>query len=358
LFQRPPLLFFDSPALPFLTDVSEDTPTRKDFDPDDYRMTVGEHLEDLRRRLILALVGFVIAAVFCLYFGRTVIFPVFTRPLTQTQMKFGLPPQLHSDEVADIFGAYLNISLISAAVIASPWILWQFWLFVAAGLYSHERKIVTKYIPLSIALLISGMLFVYYFVLPWTLEFFIAFSIGVPLNLSDDATPTPAPSPPAMTTTGPATKPAAATRPTFRIPTVDGRLPHAQEGDMWFDRLNGRIEAMLGGQVRVIRFSAENLIATDYKLPAYIDLVVGMLVTFGLSFQMPLVVLALVRSNLVPRETLKAARQYVYFGIAVLAAVITPGDYITGTVLLIGPLVMLYELGLWLAREPRGSATT
>jgi sec-independent protein translocase protein TatC len=338
--------------------VTDATIPKTDFNPDDFRMTVGEHLEDLRRRLIYALIGFVVAAGFCLYYGRTVIFPVFTRPLTQTQMKFGLPPQLHSDEVADIFGAYLNISLISAAVIASPWILWQFWLFVAAGLYAHERKVVTKYIPLSIALLISGMLFVYFFVLPWTLEFFIAFSIGVPLNLSEDSVPKPAPSPPAITTTGPSTTraaPAATTQPRLRIPSVEGRMPNAQEGDIWYDRRNGRIEMMLGGQVRVIRFSAENLIATDYKLPAYIDLVVGMLVTFGLSFQMPLVVLALVRSNIVPRASLQAARQYVYFGIAVLAAVITPGDYITGTVLLIGPLVMLYELGLWLAREPKNA---
>ena len=78
-----------------------------------------------------------------------------------------------------------------------------------------------------------------------------------------------------------------------------------------------------------------------------------MLITFWLSFQMPLVVLALLRTNIVERDTLKASRQYVYFGIAILAAVITPGDYITGTVLLIFPLILLYELGLWLAREPK-----
>ena len=121
----------------------------------------------------------------------------------------------------------------------------------------------------------------------------------MPLNLGDDATPTPPPSPPAITTTAPATKPAApATRPAFRVPTVAGRLPNAEEGDIWFNSLDRRIEAMLGGQIRVIRFSAENLIATDYKLPAYIDLVVGMLVTFGLSFQMPLVVLAALFSGL------------------------------------------------------------
>ena len=153
---------------------------KRHFHPDDFRMTVGEHLEDLRKRLILALVGFVVVAVVCLYFGRSHIIPAFCAPLEDTLRKYDLSPQLHSDEIPDVFTSMLEISLISAAAIASPWIVWQFWQFVAAGLYPHERHYITKYVPLSIGLLISGMLFVYFFVLPWTLEFFILFSIGVP----------------------------------------------------------------------------------------------------------------------------------------------------------------------------------
>jgi Sec-independent protein secretion pathway component TatC len=73
------------------------TDPNKEFNPDDFRMTVGEHLEDLRRRLILALVGFVIATIICLFYGRTVIIPLLTRPLTMTLAKYGLNTQLHSD---------------------------------------------------------------------------------------------------------------------------------------------------------------------------------------------------------------------------------------------------------------------
>ncbi len=313
----------------------------KHFNPDDFRMTVGEHLEDLRKRLVYALVGFVIAACVCLYFGRSHIFWFFCKPLAITLQKFGLPPQLSTDQIPDIFSSFLQISMITAAAFASPWILWQFWLFVAAGLYPHERKYITKYIPLSIALLIGGMVFVYYFVLPWTLEFFIAFSIGVPLKLEE------APTVPSSRMVAPTSQPS-------YIQVVDGRpAPPVRDGQMWYDQKTSRIEIFIGGETRVIRFSADNLIATDYKLPDYINLVVGMLITFGLSFQLPLVVLALVRVGIVERETLKTSRQYVYFAIAVLAAVITPGDYITGTVLLIGPLIALYELGVWLAREPK-----
>jgi Sec-independent protein secretion pathway component TatC len=184
------------------------------------------------------------------------------------------------------------------------------------------------------------MLFVYFFVLPWTLQFFIAFTITVPSSHADAA-------PKFVTAT---TQPVPGTT---VIPVVKERPREVVDGQIWYDEVNKRIEMALGGQIRVIRFSADNLIATEYSLDKYITLVVGMLITFGLSFQLPLVVLALVRTNIVERETLKASRQYVYFGIAILAAVITPGDYITGTVLLIFPLILLYELGLWLAREPK-----
>ena len=311
-------------------------------------MTVGEHLEDLRRRLIFALVGFVVAAVVCLCLGKDLIIPWFCKPLTDTLYKYGLPTQVHSDEVPDVFATFLEISLICAAAIASPWILWQFWQFIAAGLYPHERKIITKYIPLSIALLIAGMVFVYVLVLPWTIEFFIAFSISVPFKGEG---------PPAIVDSAASTQPIPLGS-TF-IQSVKGRPSHVREGQIWYDLNTGRVEAVLGGEIRVFRFSANNLIATEYKLDKYIDLVVGMLITFGLSFQLPLVVLALVRVGIVERQTLKKARTYVYFGIAVLSAAITPGDTITATVLLTGPLILLYELGIWLAREakPEPSST-
>ncbi len=313
------------------------TEPSKHSNPDDFRMTVGEHLEDLRRRLILALVGFVLATCVCLFYGRTVIIPVFTRPLTMTLAKYGLNTQLHSDEIPDVFTTYLQICFIVGTAIASPWIVYQFWQFIAAGLYPKERAYITRHIPLSIGLLLTGMLFVYFLVLPWTLEFFIAFSIGVPMSGE----------PPAHT---------AAATPTTQISqaqVLDGTPANPVEGQFWLDRLTGRFELFHQGEIKVLQFGSNQLIATEYKLPEYIDLVVGMLITFGLSFQLPLIVLALVRTGIVPRQSLKEARRYIYFGIAVLSAAITPGDTITATVLLTGPLILLYELGIWLSREPK-----
>jgi sec-independent protein translocase protein TatC len=322
----------------------DSTRTSKDFNPDDFRMTVGEHLEDLRKRLILALVGFVLAAVVCLFLGKDVIIPWFAKPLTDTLQKYGLPPQLHSDEVPDVFSTFLTISMICAAAISSPWIVYQFWQFIAAGLYPKERAYITRHVPLSIGLLVAGMVFVYVLVLPWTIEFFLVFSMSVPLRGAE-------PPPTIVATTQPAP------RGTTFIQQFDGRPKEVREGQIWYDRRTKRVEAVLDNEIRILRFSADNLIATEYKLDAYIDLVIGMLITFGLSFQLPLIVLALVRTGIMERQALKDLRRYIYFGIAVLSAAITPGDTITATVLLTFPLILLYELGIWLSREPKTPQT-
>src|SRR5690606_38183875 len=103
------------------------------------------------------------------------------------------------------------------------------------------------------------------------------------------------------------------------------------------------------GQVKVIPFGPEKLAAPMITLPNYINLVFGMLITFGLAFQLPLVVMAIVKLGIVEVQVLRDSRKYVYFIMAILAAVITPGDVMTVTVALMGPLILLYEFGLWLA---------
>ena len=67
------------------------------------------------------------------------------------------------------------------SAIASPWLLYQLWLFVAAGVYPKERQMVTKYLPLSIVLLIAGEITLYFLVLPVTLEFFFRFGASLPI---------------------------------------------------------------------------------------------------------------------------------------------------------------------------------
>lgn len=301
--------------------------------PDQYRMTLGEHLEELRRRLILALVGFGIALVACLVFGRDVM-AMFCRPLITTLREYDVNPQMYFMDLADPFMVYLKISMIVALVIASPWIVWQLWLFVAAGLYPHERKTITRYVPLSLGLLITGVSFVYFLVLPWTIQFFVAFSLSIPLPEEFNPNTAVATSQPAFPT---------------HVDALDGDPPQPQPFQLWFDKSSKRMKFFFEGKVRVLQFGAESLTSPMLTLPDYIDLVFGMLVVFGLSFQLPLVVLALAKVGIVEVATLRSTRKMVYFVMAIVASIITPGDVITATVALMVPLCLLFELGIFLA---------
>ena len=78
--------------------------------------------------------------------------------------------------VQEAFMTYLKVSLISGLVLASPWVFFQMWQFVAAGLYPHERKFVYLYGILSLVLFITGVLFCFYLVFPFVLKFLLGFN--------------------------------------------------------------------------------------------------------------------------------------------------------------------------------------
>jgi len=300
--------------------------------PNEYRMSLGDHLEELRRRLILALIGFAVAMAGCLVFGKEVL-AIFCKPLLQVMQKYEVNPMLFMGNLSDGFMVYLKISMIAALVLAAPWMVWQLWLFVAAGLYPHERKTITRYVPLSLSLLIGGELFVYFLVLPWTIQFFMAFSISIPM-------------PDLATTMAPTTQQSESY---VQVPQLAGNPATAPDLAMWFDTTQQRLKMMVAGKVRVIQFGPENLVSPQILLTEYIDLVLGMLVVFGLSFQLPLVILALCTVGILEPDTLRGARKTVYFIMAIVAAVITPGDVITASVALMIPLCLLFELGVWMA---------
>ena len=62
------------------------------------------------------------------------------------------------------------VCLVTGLVLASPWVFYQGWAFVAAGLYRHERHYVQKYLPISLGLFLAGVFLCFWFVLPITLR--------------------------------------------------------------------------------------------------------------------------------------------------------------------------------------------
>lgn len=78
--------------------------------------------------------------------------------------------------VQEAFGTYVKVSCVTGLIVASPWVFFQIWQFVAAGLYPHERRYVYVYLPMSIGLFLVGCVFCYYGAFPFMLKFLLNFN--------------------------------------------------------------------------------------------------------------------------------------------------------------------------------------
>src|ERR1700749_3609065 len=87
------------------------------YDPEEYRMTIGEHLEDLRRRLIYAIIGLAVAVMVFMLIGDKVLV-IFCKPYIEAAREAHVTPQFVYTQVSEVFMNYLKIALISAAAIA------------------------------------------------------------------------------------------------------------------------------------------------------------------------------------------------------------------------------------------------
>jgi sec-independent protein translocase protein TatC len=154
---------------------------KKKQDSLDTTMSLGDHLEELRARLFLALGGMLVAVIFCLipfffrYIQSFIYYPLGKVP--EQVSLIALAP-------ADPFVVYMKIGLISGLIISSPWVFYQLWMFVAAGLYAKEKRYVRMAVPFSAALFVAGALFFLRVVAPISLRFFLGFGkfVGVEAN--------------------------------------------------------------------------------------------------------------------------------------------------------------------------------
>ena len=95
------------------------------------------------------------------------------RDFRQTTVDMHRPITLN---VQEAFMMYMKVALVAGLIFASPWVFYQMWLFVAAGLYPHERRYVYIYMPVSIVLFLGGAAFCFYVALPVMLDFLLGFN--------------------------------------------------------------------------------------------------------------------------------------------------------------------------------------
>ncbi len=169
----------------------------------------------------------------------------------------------------ETFMSFFLVGLVTGLVVASPWVFYQLWQFIAAGLYRHERYYVMKFLPFSLVLFLGGVSLCFFYVLPFTLKFLFEFN-------------------------------------------------------EWL-----RIEP--------------NLRLTDWMgFATFLPLV------FGICFQTPLVMMVLERIGVFTLDDYRKKRKFAILIIVIGAAAITPtGDPLTLSLLAV-PMYALFELGIWL----------
>ena len=226
--------------------------------------TFISHLIELRDRLLRSILA--VAVVFlCLFPWAGDIYALLALPMLKALPQGG---QMIATEVASAFFVPMKVMMMAAIVIVLPFILYQFWAFVAPGLYANEKRLVGPLIIASTFLFLCGMAFAYFLVFPVV----FGFIIGI-----------------------------------------------APQG-----------------------------VAVMTDIGKYMDFVLTMFVAFGITFEVPVVVVLLVKTSVVSVAQLKEVRPYVIVGAFIIGAIFTPPDVVSQIMLAV-PLWLLYELGIVVA---------
>jgi sec-independent protein translocase protein TatC len=222
------------------------------------------HLLELRKRLLNSAVALLLVFI-CLFPFAGKLYAVLARPLLAKLPQGG---QMIATDVTTPFFVPLKVAMMTAFLIALPYILYQLWRFVAPGLYAHEKRLVLPLIAASTLLFYCGMGFAYFVVFPIVFGF------------------------------------------------ITANAPHG--------------------------------VAVMTDIEKYLSFVLTMFVAFGLTFQVPVAVVVLVRMGVVTTARLKEARPYVIVGAFVVGAIFTPPDVVSQSMLAL-PLWLLYESGVVVA---------
>ncbi|MFC1812799.1 twin-arginine translocase subunit TatC [Thermodesulfobacteriota bacterium] len=142
---------------------------------EDDKIPFTGHLEELRKRLITCFIavgiGFVAA-----YGFKEKLFQILMHPLVSV-MKTG--ETLIFTGLPEAFFTYLKVAFLAGLILASPVIIYQFWIFVAPGLYEKEQRLLVPIVFLSTFFFLGGAFFGYFVVFPFGFKFFLGFATDV-----------------------------------------------------------------------------------------------------------------------------------------------------------------------------------
>lgn len=141
------------------------------MNPDEYRMSILDHLRELRERLIRALVSLLVSFFLCFAFSDQ-IFAWLAAPMNDALKATGAG-SLAVTEAMEGFFVKVRTAGLSGVFLSSPLLFWQGWKFVAPGLYDREKRYVFPLVGASTGLFLGGAAFAYYVVFRWGFPVFL-----------------------------------------------------------------------------------------------------------------------------------------------------------------------------------------
>jgi sec-independent protein translocase protein TatC len=129
----------------------------------DEKQSLLEHLEALRKTLLLILLGLVIGIVLAVFFVKPII--------AFLAIPIGGLDQLHAIEVTESVGVYMRVALLTGLIVSLPWVFYQLFQFIGKGLKENERKGILIAVPFATIMFLGGVAFAFYIMLPASLEF-------------------------------------------------------------------------------------------------------------------------------------------------------------------------------------------
>jgi sec-independent protein translocase protein TatC len=150
-------------------------PTDPESPESDVKMTIWEHLDELRKRLVRAALALGVSTIAC-WTMRQQLLAWLIHPYEKawTARNFPGAPELQTLGPADVFVGYLQLSLVGGVVIAIPVIFYQLWSFISPGLYAREKTLIFPFVLFSTTLFLSGVAFAYYVAFPFTFNYFFS----------------------------------------------------------------------------------------------------------------------------------------------------------------------------------------
>jgi Sec-independent protein secretion pathway component TatC len=313
--------------------------------PEGAVMSFGDHLDELRRRLLYALAAPVPIAVVVFLLADRIRW-LLVDPLQSALRASGQSDALQSLSVTEMMLLDIKLSIIAAIVLSAPWILWQIWKFVEPGLYRHERRFARLLVPASFVLVLAGVATLYFILLPLMLSVLVNYGLeprgGPPPVFRADAEG-------------------------FFLPLVDETPKEAAPGQAWIKMPERMLTvAMPAGAANAdgsvalelygVPLTRDSAYIQQYRVSEYVDLVLLLLAGIALVFQLPLAILLLGWMGIVRVEVLRAHRKHAIFALTIVAAIITPTSDVFSLLLMLLPLYLLYELGILLLKAAPPSA--